>query len=71
VDRLAKQLQGSAGLIQVNVATPTGLDVVRTYGVRATPTLLVFDGHGKVVYAHAGIPDAEAVAQAVEGIASQ
>jgi len=42
-----------------------GLTVARKCGVRATPTLLVFDGAGKVVYAQAGVPDRNAVHAAV------
>jgi thioredoxin-related protein len=71
VDRLAKQVQDRAGFISVNVATPTGLDIVRMYGVRATPTLLVFDGEGRVVYSHVGVPDPSAVAKAVESLETE
>ena len=71
VDRLAKQLQGRAELIRVNVGTPTGLAVAQMYGVRATPTQLVFDGQGNVVYSHVGIPNAGAVIHVVEGLTSE
>lgn len=71
VDRLARQLQGRAGFIHVDVATATGLDIVRLYGVRATPTLLVFDGGGKVVYTRVGIPDAGVVVSVVEGLRAE
>lgn len=71
MDRLAKQLQGRAELIRVNVATPTGLAVAQWYDIRATPTLLVFDGQGNVVYAHVGIPNAGDVAKVVEGLGSE
>lgn len=64
-------MQDRAELIRVNVATPTGLEVAQTYGVRATPTLLVFDGQGNVTYSHIGVPNAGAVAQAVEALASE
>ncbi len=66
MDRLAKQLEGQAEVIRVNVATPTGLAVAQMYAIRATPTLLVLDGQGNVVYTHAGIPNAGAVAAVVE-----
>ena len=71
VNRLAKQLEGRAGLIRVNVATPTGLAVAQMYDVRATPTLLVLNGKGKVVYSHVGIPNAGEVAKVVEGLRSE
>lgn len=65
MDRLEKELQGQAEVIRVNVMGNLGLTVARKYGVRATPTLLVFDGAGKVVYAQAGVPDRNAVHAAV------
>jgi thioredoxin-related protein len=71
VDRLAKQLEGQAGFIRVNVATPTGLAVAQMYSIRATPTLLVLDGQGNIVYTHAGIPNAGAVVNVVEGLRSE
>jgi thioredoxin-related protein len=71
VNRLAKQLLGRAELIRVDVATPTGLAVAQMYKVRATPTLLVFDGQGNVVYSHVGIPDTGAVATVVENLRSE
>lgn len=71
MDRLAKQLQDRAELIRVNVATPTGLAVAQMYNVRATPTLLVLNGQGNVVYSHVGIPNAEEVAKVVEGLGAE
>jgi thioredoxin-related protein len=71
VNRLAKQLEGHAKLIRVDVATPTGLAVAQMYNVRATPTLLVFDGQGNVVYSHVGTPDAQAIAKVVEGLSPE
>jgi thioredoxin-related protein len=71
VNRLAKQLRGRAELIRVDVATSTGLTIAQMYNVRATPTLLVFDGQGKVVYVHVGIPNAGAVAKVVEGLGAE
>ena len=70
VDRIARQVRDRAEVIRVNVATPTGLAVAQLYDIRATPTLLVFDGQGKVVYSHVGIPNAGAVTQVVDGLAS-
>ena len=71
VNRLASQLRGRAVLIRVDVATSTGLALAQMYNVRATPTLLVFDGQGEVVFVHVGIPDARAVAKVVEGLGAE
>lgn len=71
VDRIAQQVQDRAELIRVNVATPAGLDVARLYDIRATPTLLVFDGQGNVVYTHVGIPNAGAVVGVVGALRPQ
>ena len=66
MDRIEKQLLGRASVIRVNVATATGIDVARKYDIRATPTTLVIDGEGNVVYTHVGVPSAGAISQAVE-----
>lgn len=71
VDRLAKQLQDRAELIRVNVSTSTGLALAQMYGVRATPTLLVLNGQGNVVYSHVGIPNAGEITRVVEGLGSE
>lgn len=65
MDRIESQLQGQAAVIRINAATATGLDVVRRYGIRATPTTLVLNVQGHEVYAQTGVPNAAAVAQAV------
>ena len=64
-------MQDRAELIRVNVATPTGLEVAQVYGVRATPTLLIFDGQGSVVYSHIGVPNAGEAANVVERLGSE
>ena len=65
MDRLEKDLTGQAELIRANVLTNFGVTLAQQYGVHATPTLLVFDGAGTVVYGQAGQPDAAAISQAV------
>ena len=42
-----------------------GLEIASKHRVRSTPTLLIFDGKGSVVYSQAGAPDRDAVHQAV------
>ena len=65
VDRLERELEGQAEVLRVNVMTQLGLEIARKHGVRATPTLLIFDGKGSVVYFQAGAPNRDAVHQAV------
>jgi thioredoxin-related protein len=62
---LERELAGQAQVIRVNVMSQMGLDLARRYGIRATPTLLVFDGAGNVVYTQPGIPDQATVLEAV------
>jgi thioredoxin-related protein len=64
VDRLEQQLDGQAEVIRVNLMSQMGMTLARRYGVRASPTMLVFDGAGNVVYSQAGIPNATAILQA-------
>jgi thioredoxin-related protein len=71
VDRLEAQLQDEAEVLRVNLMSQMGLALASRYGVRASPTLLVFDGNGNVVYSQAGLPDSQAILQAVGGNAWQ
>lgn len=66
MDRIEKQLQDKANLVRVNVAAAYGLEVARRYEIRATPTLLILNAQGTVVYSHVGVPNAAEVAAAVE-----
>ena len=68
VDRLEQELDGEAELIRINLMSEMGLELARRYGIRASPTLLVFDGAGNVVYRQPGIPNVDAVLQAVSGL---
>ncbi len=67
VDRLERELSGSAKVLRINVMSRAGLALAREYGVSAVPTLVVFDGKGQVVYARAGLPDRAAIRAAVAG----
>lgn len=65
VDRLERELSGTAKLLRINVMSQSGLTLAREYGVVAVPTFIVFDGQGKVVYVQAGLPDRAAIRAAV------
>lgn len=65
------QLKGRAEVIRVNLMSQMGMTLAGRYGVRASPTMLVFDGTGSVIYSEAGIPNSEAILQAVNDAAWQ
>ncbi|MGQ9521871.1 MAG: thioredoxin family protein [Anaerolineae bacterium] len=67
VDRLERELNGTAKVLRIDVMSQTGLALAQKYGVRAVPTFVVFDGKGQVVYAQAGLPDRAAIRAAVTG----
>lgn len=69
VDRLESALEGQGEVIRLDVMSSLGLTVARMYGVRATPTLLVFDGAGNIIHRQVGIPKADAVLAAVGELA--
>ena len=46
------------------------MELARRYGVRASPTLLVFDGEGEIVYSQAGLPSMPAIVGLVADLAS-
>jgi len=68
VDRLERELNGTAKVLRIDVMSRTGLALAQEYGVRAVPTLIVFDGKGQVVYAQAGLPDRAAIREAIQAV---
>ncbi len=68
MDRLEKELSGTAKVLRINVMSQSGLALAREYGVVAVPTFIVFDGKGQVVYAQAGLPDRASIRAAVAGL---
>lgn len=68
VDRLETALQGRAEVVRVDALRGPGPAIFRKYGVRALPTMLVFDGQGNLVYSRGGIPDSAAIEQTVNGL---
>lgn len=64
-------MKGRAEVIRINLMGQIGRTLVGRYGVRASPTMLVFDGKGNVIYSQAGIPNSEAILQAVNDAAWQ
>lgn len=66
VDALEREL-GADRVVRLNVASALGNEFGARYGVRGTPTVLVFDGQGQLVYGQAGRVQREAVEAAVAG----
>lgn len=71
VDGLERELGSQAEFVRVNAMGEVGAVLIRSYGVRATPTVLIFDGAGNVVYLEAGIPDRAAVREAIAQLTAQ
>ncbi len=68
MDRLEKQLGGQAEVVRVNLMSQMGLQLARRYGVRASPTMLVFDGAGEVIYSQPGAPAVPAISELVASL---
>ncbi|HLL55500.1 MAG TPA: thioredoxin family protein [Myxococcaceae bacterium] len=66
VDGLEKELQGRAEVAKVDIFSESGGELADRYRVSATPTYLVLDGAGNVVYRQVGgNPDTRAIVRAV------
>ena len=65
MDGLWRQLEGEAELVKLNALSGDGRAAAREYGVRAVPTLLVFDGCGTLIDAQVGLMNAQRAAAAV------
>ena len=70
VDRLEDELRDQAQILRINLLGKLGMTLASRYGIRGTPTLLVFDGAGNVVHREAGVPNREAVRAAVAQLAA-
>ena len=65
VDGIERDLGSRGRVVRLNVLSGIGSEVAARYGVRGVPTLIVFDGQGRVTYAQAGMPErARIVAEA-------
>ena len=63
VDRIEKDLKHNATIVRLDTQNPIGSKLADSYNVRQVPSLLVFNGTGKVVYQGVGIPDPDHVGQ--------
>jgi thioredoxin 1 len=66
VDRMERDLAGSAELLRLNVKNGPGRQLASRWGVTGVPTFVVLNDKGEAVYARAGAPDVEAILAAVK-----
>ena len=65
MDRIEKDLQDNAQVVRLDTRHAIGAELADTYSIRQVPSLLVFNGNGKVVHHGIGIPDPDHVGQLV------
>ncbi len=68
VDGLEKDLAGKAGVIRLDVLSRVGQETARRYGIRGTPTRIVLDGQGQLVYGEVGLPDSNRILAQVDSL---
>ena len=68
VDGIERDLQDRANVIRLSVTSEVGSLAAHRYGVRGVPTLIIFDGEGRVVEQSAGIPDRRNVVAQVNSL---
>lgn len=61
VNGIEEDLEGTARVIRLDIASDRGKQVAGRYGVEAVPTIVVLDGEGEVVHRESGKPDREEV----------
>lgn len=65
MDGIEKDLQGRVEVVRLDLADKLGKEIASRYDVRGSPTTLVVNGDGDVIYRHVGIPSrTKVVAQA-------
>jgi len=60
VNGLEEDLEGTARVIRLDIASDLGQSAAGRYGVTSVPTTLLLDGEGSVVHRESGTPDREA-----------
>lgn len=71
MDGLERDLEGRAQVLRLSVMDSVGGQLAMRYGVRGVPTFVLLDGGGEVALIQAGMPDREAIMEAVEGLAEE
>ncbi len=65
VDRIEREHAPQLVVIRMNVQEPAGRAIAERFGVRATPTFLLFDSQGTEVWRSVGIGDPTVVRQSL------
>ncbi len=68
---LEKQYDGKARIVHINVDSAEARAALQKYRVRATPTFVLFDRHGKIVQNISGWPGEDQVAKAFDALIAQ
>lgn len=68
MDGLEKDLAGKASLVRLDILSSVGQEVARRYGVRGTPTRIVLDGQGQVIYGEVGWPNSRLILAQVDSL---
>jgi thioredoxin-related protein len=65
VDGLESDLNGRADVHRLDLFSDVGRQAASTYGVKIIPTILVFDGQGRLILRQNGMLNAEAVQEKI------
>lgn len=68
MDGVEEKLAGKAKVIRLDVFSSVGRQAAARYGVRGTPTVIVVDGAGELVYGQAGLPQSAQLVEQVEAV---
>jgi thioredoxin-related protein len=71
VNGIEKDLEGRAAVLRLDMLSDVGRSAAKQYGVKAVPTLLLFDGQGNVVLRQTGRIDAGAIRSQVAALQAQ
>ncbi len=68
MDGVEEKLTGKAKVIRLDVFSSVGRQAAARYGVRGTPTVIVVDGQGELVYGQVGLPQSAQLVEQVEAV---
>ena len=68
---LTQQYQGKVRVLHINIDDPAALPYVDKYRIRGTPSIVLFDRHGRVAANVPGWPGTQQVDQALRGLVQQ
>jgi len=71
VDGLERELEGQVQVLRLSVTDDVGGELAMRYGVRGVPSFVLLNGAGEVVLKQAGMPDRDAIKEAIESDGSR